>query len=195
MQVGRGKAAAASGNHRLRTAARTLACSLLLALAGVLRPATGHADPASQFTVAQSGVRLRLGGFVLGSNWVTMTVIVENERDDPVRLAALANRDDADAAQAVLSDEHGKFCKAAANPAGIAEIPPLPPTKPAAAGAAMTEVPAHGGMNIVFDFKDCRLSRTSLLSLAATFGMSTDGNDIERFRARFWGILQKTKMR
>ncbi len=59
----------------------------------------------------------------------------------------------------------------------------------------MTEVPKHSGVNVVFDFPDCLLSRTSLLSLAAVFGLSTDRREIERFPMTFWGIVQKTKMR
>jgi hypothetical protein len=52
MQAGRRNAAAASGNHRLRAAARILACRVLLALAVLLSPEAGDADPASQFMVA-----------------------------------------------------------------------------------------------------------------------------------------------
>lgn len=195
MQAGRPNVAAACRTDRLAAAVRILTCGGLLALAVLLSPRAGQADPASQLTVAQSGVRLRLGTFVLGVNWVTMTVIVENERDDPVWLAALAGRDDEDAARAVLSDEHGKSCKAAANPGGIAEIPALPAAKPTPSQAAMTEVPAHSGMNVLLEFPHCRLSRTSLLALAAAFGLSTDGRGIELFPATFFGIVQKTRMR
>jgi hypothetical protein len=195
MRTGRPKAASVNGDHRLRVAARSLAPVVLLALALLLRSGAGHADPASQLTVAQSGVRLRLGMFALGVDWVTMTVIVQNERDHRVWLAARASPDGHDTAEAVLSDEHGKSCKAATNPGGIAKIPALPEGKPTTVRRMMTEVPPHSSTNVVFDFPRCRLSRTSLLSLAATFGLSTDGREIEEFPIKFWGVVQKTGLR
>ena len=133
--------------------------------------------------------------FALGVDWVSTTVIVENERDHRIWLAALASPDGHDTAEAVLSDEHGKSCKATANPGGIAKIPALSKGTPATVRRMMTEVLPHSGTNVVFDFPRCRLSRTSLLSLVTVFGLSTNGHEIEEFPMKFWGILQKTKMR
>ncbi len=195
MQTNPRKAPSVTGNRRLWVTARRLARGWALVLVVLLSPAAGNADPASQLTVAQSGVRLRLGMFALGVDWVTMTVIIENERDRRVWLGVVTGGDKQDTTQAVLSDEHGKSCKAAANPGGIAEIPPLQEAKQAPATVAMTQLSARSSLNVVFDFPQCRLSRTSLLSLTAVFALSTNRREIERYPMTFWGIVQKTRMR
>lgn len=165
----------------------------------LLSPSAGRADgahPAKQLTIAKSDVRLRLGQFVLGPNWVTMTVIVENEREGPIELAAFAGRKNSDTAPAVLSDERGGACEAAEHPDGIAEILPAADKTPdQKAIASMTDLPAHSWLKVVFSFPDCRLSHQSLLSLSVLFALSTNGHDLERFPAEFFGIVQRTIMR
>jgi hypothetical protein len=192
----RRRAAVANRARLLPTVVQALAHGGLLSLM-LLNPSVGRADPArpnSQLVIAQSGVRLRLGQFVLGPDWVVMTVLVENKREAPVELAALVGPENSNTPEAVLSDERGGTCDAAEHPQGVAEIPQAA-DESGAAIASMTDLPVQSALKVVFNFPDCRLSHRSRLSLSARFAMSTNGRDIERFRAKFWGIVQRTIMR
>jgi hypothetical protein len=156
-------------------------------------PATAPQQPARQLTVAQSGVRFRLGPFFLGPDWIDMTLIIENERSAAVRIAAVYRRDDSGAPRVALADGRGDTCEAAADPAGIATVsdPDLAATAPAAIGS-MTKLGPRSGMNISLRFPECRLSKLSRLSLSGEFAVSLDGRATEIMKVPLWGIGQRT---
>jgi hypothetical protein len=149
-------------------------------------------SPPKQLFVNQSGVLFRLGPFVLGRDWIAMTVLVENRRDDSVRLAATSNPKADDTLQASLSDNSGKVCTAAADPAGIETIQPPGPPSAAAAADSMTRLAPRAHTQIVLQFEKCSLSRTSPLSFSGEFAVMRKDQPPSLIDIRFWGIEQRT---
>jgi hypothetical protein len=207
----------------LRSAQRVAvgALSVVAAIASSLTasPAAPPQTPAEQLTVAQSGVRFRLGPFFLGPDWIVMTLIVENERSAGVRVAAIYRRDASGAPRVALSDPRGETCQAA-EPMGISSVSDRGGAEtgseetgrtetggaetggaetgaeiPGAPIASMTELGPHSRMNISLRFPSCRLSKSGRLSLSGKFAISVDGQTAEVLMVPFWGIGQRTMTR
>jgi hypothetical protein len=207
------KEASGGGRVILRSAQRVAigALSVVAVIASSLAapPAAPPQTPAEQLTVAQSGVRFRLGPFFLGPDWIVMTLIVENERSAGVHVAAIYRRDDSGVPRVALSDGSGGTCQAA-EPMGISSVSDPGGAEaggtetggaetgaeaPAAPIASMTELGPHSRMNISLRFPSCRLSKTGRLSLSGKFAISVDGQTAEVFTVPFWGIGQRTMTR
>lgn len=161
-----------------------------VALQAVAAPtATNPAAAKRQLAIGVAGVWFRLGPFVLGQGWITMTLIIENRGDGPVHVAALY-RPGSSRLETAISDTAGGRCLADSSPAGITALPD--PAQPEAVTGEMTGLPPRSRMNIVLHFADCRLSSTSTLSLSGRFLLMIDRHRAHPITVPFWGIVQET---
>jgi len=146
----------------------------------------GSRLPERQRQYSSQGLQVSLRGLHNLGGRVTLSLAIENQREDPVYVAALHHRQ-ASGFQAILSEDSGGACKPFPDaPVGIANIPHLERHANPSINS-MTTIPPHSRINVVFQFRDCRLSRTPL-SFMAEFALSTDGNASKLFTVPLWGI-------
>jgi hypothetical protein len=150
----------------------------------------GSQLPKRQLQYSSQGVRMNLTNLAFdvpgmvglrGEIVTKMTLTIENEREDPIYIAALGSMFHMDS---VLTDNSGGACRAS-GATGISNTPRI--QSGTSQITSWTTIPPRSRMNAVFTFPKCRISRTNL-SFAGEFALSTNSSDARKLTVPLWGI-------